>query len=209
MAEKTSQSREPRAASAEVRLRIIESAAHEFATLGFEGASTRTIAEKSGVHQAQIGYHVGTKEDLWRATVDFLFARLRSVLDEALPRDVDQAVQDPIALFSDVVRRHVRHTAKHPELSRIMLMESAKKSPRVDWLLRNHVRPTLAALELIWEEVRATGQGKHVSAEEVFMMMIGLAPMPFAQAGIMRPLLGADRCTPDRHAQVMIEWILK
>ena len=89
-----------------------------------------------------------------------------------------------------------------------MQVETAKKSARVDWLLRNHVRPTLAALELIWEEVRATGRGRNVAAEEVFMMMIGLAPTPFAQAGLMRPLLGAERCTPERHAESMVEWIL-
>jgi len=180
----------------------------EFASHGFEGASTRRIAEHAEIFQAQIGYHIGSKDDLWRATVDFLFARLRAQLDLAVPSGPDQPVSDPVAVFAEVIRRHVRHTAKHPELSRIMLMETPKRSSRVDWLLRNHVRPTLAALELIWEEVRATGRGRKVSSEEVFMMMIGLAPTPFAQAGLMRPLLGADRCTPERHAESMIEWIL-
>lgn len=197
-----------RSGSHEVRERILQSAAREFASLGFDGASTRTIAERSGVHQAQIGYHVGSKEDLWRATVDFLFARLRSHLDQALPESLDLPVVDPVAVFADVIRRHVAHTAKHPELSRIMLMETGTKSARVDWLLKNHVRPTLAALELVWAEVRAVGGGRNVSAEEVFMVMIGLAPTPFAQAGLMRPLLGAERCTPKRHAEAMIDWIL-
>lgn len=206
---KTNSHRERRASSQEVRERILEAAATEFASLGFEGASTRMIAEHSNVHQAQIGYHIGSKDDLWRATVDFLFARLRSQLDRALPSNPDQPIDDPKAVFAEVIRLHVRHTAKHPELSRIMLMESAKKSERVDWLLKNHVRPTLSALQLIWVDVRASGHGRDVSAEEVFMMMIGLAPMPFAQAGIMRPLLGAQRCTPDRHAETMIDWILR
>lgn len=201
--------RERRASSIEVRERILNAAAVEFAALGFEGASTRTIAERSDVHQAQIGYHVGSKDDLWRATVDFLFTRLRSQLDRALPGDPDQPIEDPVAVFAEVIRLHVRHTAKHPELSRIMLMESAKKSDRVDWLLKNHVHPTLSALQLIWVDVRATGYGRNVSAEEVFMIMIGLAPTPFAQAGIMRPLLGAQRCTPERHAESMIDWILR
>jgi hypothetical protein len=89
-----------------------------------------------------------------------------------------------------------------------MLMESAKTSARVDWLLKNHVRPTLVALQFVWDDVRAAGGGRDVSAEEVFMMMIGLAPTPFAQAGLMRPLLGAERCTPERHAQTMVDWIL-
>lgn len=209
MVGKITQHRERRPSSDEVLQRILGSAAVQFAALGFEGASTRTIAEEAGVHQAQIGYHVGSKDELWRATVDFLFTRLRSHLDRALPQDLDESMADPVRVFEDVIRLHVGHTAKYPELSRIMLMESAKKSPRVDWLLKNHVRPTLAALELLWAEVRAAGGGRNVSAEEVFMMMIGLAPTPFAQAGLMRSLLGAERCTPERHARAMIEWILR
>ena len=156
----------------------------------------------------EIGYHVGSKEELWRATLDFLFVRLRAHLDRALPESTDELVADPVSMFADVIRLHVRHTAKHPELSRIMLMEGAKKSPRSDWLLRHHVRPTLAALQLVWADVRAMGRGRGMSAEEVFMLMVGLAPMPFAQAGIMRPLLGAKRCAPDVHAASMINWIL-
>lgn len=204
----TAHQRERRQSSIEVRNRVLHAAAVEFAAHGFEGASTRRIADEAGIFQAQIGYHVGSKEDLWRAAVDFLFARLRSHLDEAVSGSLDASVEDPVELFAEVIRQHVRHTAQHPELSRIMLMETAKKSPRVDWLLKNHVRPTLAALELVWADVRAVGAGRNVSAEEVFMMMIGLAPTPFAQAGLMRPLLGAERCTPERHAQSMIEWIL-
>lgn len=189
--------------------RILDSAATQFAALGFEGASTRVIAEHAGVHQAQIGYHVGSKDELWRATVDLLFARLRSQLDNALPQKLDEPVSDPVRVFEDLIRLHVGHTANHPELSRIMLMESARRSERVVWLLKQHVRPALAALELVWAEVRAVGGGRDVSAEEVFMMMISLAPTPFAQAGLMRSLLGNERCAPERHAEAMIEWILR
>ena len=208
MASKTASTRKSRSSSIEVQERLLQAAAVEFASHGFEGASTRRIADQAGIFQAQIGYHIGSKDDLWRATVDFLFARLRAELDQAIPSGPDEPVIDPVEVFADVIRRHVRHTAKHPELSRIMLMETAKKSPRVDWLLKNHVRPTLAVLQLVWAEVKAMGRGRNLPAEEVFMLMIGLAPTPFAQAGLMRPLLGSARCTPERHAESMIEWIL-
>lgn len=208
MAGKSLHQRVSRSSSDEVRERILNAAAREFATFGFEGASTRKIAEQSQVHQAQIGYHIGTKDDLWRATVDYLFARLRSNLDRALPANLDERVDDAVEVFANVIRWHVRHTSKYPELSRIMLMESAHKSERVSWLLKNHVRPTFAALELVWSDVIAAGKGRSLDAEDVFMIMIGVSPMPFAQSGIMRPLLGTERCTPDSHAEAMIRWIL-
>lgn len=204
-----SSGRKSRSSSIEVRERLLKEAAVEFASHGFEGASTRRIAEQAGIFQAQIGYHVGSKDDLWRATVDFLFARLRDQLDNAITSHPDEPVLDPVTAFANVIRHHVRHTAKHPELSRIMLMEASQKSDRVTWLLKHHVRPTLAALELVWSDVQAAGKGLHLEAGDVFMMMIGLSPMPFAQAGIMRPLLGASRCTPESHADMMIRWILQ
>lgn len=208
MSSKATSTRKSRSSSIEVQERLLQAAAIEFASHGFEGASTRRIADNARIFQAQIGYHIGSKDDLWRATVDYLFARLRADLDRAIPSSPDDPVDNPVGVFADVIRYHVRHTAKHPELSRIMLMETAKKSPRVDWLLKNHVRPTLAALQLVWAEVKAAGCGRNLPAEEVFMLMIGLAPTPFAQAGLMRPLLGSARCTPERHAESMIEWIL-
>lgn len=208
MPSKTALQRTSRSSSIEVRGRLLRAAADEFASYGFEGASTRRIADNAGIFQAQIGYHIGSKDDLWCATVEYLFARLSTELDRAIPSSPDEPVNDPVEVFADVIRHHVRHTAKHPELSRIMLMETAKKSPRVDWLLKNHVRPTLAALQLVWADVRETGRGRNLPAEEVFMLMISLAPTPFAQAGLMRPLLGSSRCAPEHHAESMIEWIL-
>lgn len=209
MAQASTPTRQHRDSSLTVRRTILEAAAVEFAAHGFEGASTRAIAQRSRVHQAQIGYHVGSKDELWRATVDFLFDRLRAELDRALPADMDVPTPDPVGAFAEVIRRHVRHTATHPELSRMMLMETAHKTDRVGYLLTKHVRPTMAALELIWSEVRHVGRGGDMTAEEVFMFMIGLAPIPFAQAGMMRTLLGAQRCTPTMHAESMIKWILR
>jgi len=60
--------------SAITRASLIEAAVHEFAAHGFDGASTRAIATRAGVHQPQINYHFESKLDLWRAAVDWLFA---------------------------------------------------------------------------------------------------------------------------------------
>ncbi len=51
------------------RRRLVEAALVEFAAHGYEGASTRVIAERAGVHQPLINYHFRSKADLWRASV--------------------------------------------------------------------------------------------------------------------------------------------
>ncbi|MCY7300024.1 MAG: TetR/AcrR family transcriptional regulator [Ilumatobacteraceae bacterium] len=49
------------------RASLLDAAIHEFAAHGFDGASTRAIATRAGVHQPQINYHFASKLDLWRS----------------------------------------------------------------------------------------------------------------------------------------------
>ena len=48
---------------------LLEAAGELFADYGFDGASTRMIAEKAGVNIAAINYHFGGKENLYLATL--------------------------------------------------------------------------------------------------------------------------------------------
>ena len=57
------------------RARLLQAATDSFAELGYEGASLRTIAEDAGVSFQLITYYFGSKEELWVATVDYLFDR--------------------------------------------------------------------------------------------------------------------------------------
>ena len=54
----------------ETRGRILAAALELFAVNGFDGASTRTIAERAGVNLPAIQYYFGSKEGLYRAVVE-------------------------------------------------------------------------------------------------------------------------------------------
>jgi TetR/AcrR family transcriptional regulator, regulator of cefoperazone and chloramphenicol sensitivity len=54
----------------ETRARILDAALELFAASGFEGASTRIIAERADVNLPAIQYYFGSKEGLYRAVVD-------------------------------------------------------------------------------------------------------------------------------------------
>src|SRR5687767_5197672 len=55
--------------------RLMQAATDAFAELGYEGASLRAIADTAGVSFQLIAYYFGSKEELWIATVEFLFER--------------------------------------------------------------------------------------------------------------------------------------
>jgi AcrR family transcriptional regulator len=83
----------------DTRRRILETALDLFAAQGYEGASTRQIADGAGVNLPAIQYYFGNKEGLYRAVIEditadtdrhmgALAARVRAALDApATPRE--------------------------------------------------------------------------------------------------------------------------
>lgn len=52
------------------RMRILRAAEAVFAELGFEGATTRRIAERAGVNLAMLSYYYGSKAGTFRAVME-------------------------------------------------------------------------------------------------------------------------------------------
>src|ERR1700756_2925132 len=123
----------------DIREQLVESALVEFGAKGFDGASTRSIAERVDAHQPQINYHFDSKEALWFAAVDHLFALLGEQLAGLPLLDHVEDPQELAAVFADAIHRFVRFAAAHPELNRIMVHEATEDSARLRWMVDRHV----------------------------------------------------------------------
>ena len=78
----------PRGGASDARERILAAAAEEFGAQGYDGATTRAIAERAGVDTALLHHYFGTKSALFAATVDVPFDP-EIVLPAALAGDID------------------------------------------------------------------------------------------------------------------------
>ena len=58
------------------RQRLIDAALQVFGEFGFEGASTRMLADKADANLAAIPYHFGSKEGLYRAAAQYIVDRM-------------------------------------------------------------------------------------------------------------------------------------
>jgi TetR/AcrR family transcriptional regulator len=179
--------RRRRRASEAIAEVLLDAALVEFAAHGFDGATTRAIAHRAGAHQPQINYHFASKELLWRAAVDHLFGLLAGQVGETTADDTD-----PVARFTDGVRRFVRFSAQRPELHRIMNLESTAGTSRLEWIVDNHVGPLFDVVRREWEQVRATGIGTDLSAVEVWLLLVGFGAIPFANAPVVSRFGGPD-----------------
>jgi AcrR family transcriptional regulator len=56
----------------DTRLRILQTALRVFAAEGYEGASTRTLAQRANVNLPALQYYFGNKEGLYRAVIDHI-----------------------------------------------------------------------------------------------------------------------------------------
>src|SRR5215831_8700495 len=120
MKQEARKARRARSVREDIRERLLEAALAEFGAKGFGGASTHAIARRIGAHQPQINYHFESKEALWTAAVDHLFAELARTmqgLDLVTARNGPDDIGRVAAVFAELIRRFVRFAAAHPELN--------------------------------------------------------------------------------------------
>lgn len=206
--------RRPRRSREDIRERLLDSALLEFGAKGFDGASTRAIADRVDAHQPQIHYHFESKEALWKAAVDHLFAELDRAMqgldfgtDPAQSRAVDALAER----FAESIRRFVRFAAARPELNRIMVHEATARSPRLRWMTERHVRPLYDAVRAAWRRLRAAGIAAPIDDAVFHYVLVGAASLPYVNAPEARLLSGVEPTDPawvERHADGLVATFL-
>jgi TetR/AcrR family transcriptional regulator len=195
----------------DIRERLLESALVEFGAKGFDGASTRSIAQRVDAHQPQINYHFASKEALWFAAVDHLFRLLGEELAGLpLPAGIDGPVE-LAAAFAEAIRRFVRFAAAHPELNRIMVHEATEDTERLRWMVERHIRPLYDAIRIIWQRLREADIAAPIDTAMVHYVIVGAASLPFVNAPEARLLTEAEPTDPswvERHADGLVTTLL-
>ena len=194
----------PRSAKPAAPERILSAALAAFAERGFDGATTREIAAAAGVPQGLITYHYESKQALWEAAVDSVFAELAGDLGGALSALGDV---DPVARWRALTKRFARFAARRPELHCLMTHEGAHDGPRLRYLVDRHVRPLFeASASLIREAMPG------VDVAHLHYVLIGAVAHLFAVAPEFERITGRDPRTPEMveaHAAAVVDWLLE
>lgn len=195
------------ARSALIRQSLIEAALPEFAAHGYDATSTRSIATRARTHQPQINYHFESKLELWRASIDWLFEQLDTLLANA---DV-LAQPTTRAEYERAIRGLVRAVSKLPELNRIMVQEATVDSDRLAWIVENHTRGRFEALMANWSRLRSAGEVPDVDEVIAYYSLIGAASLVYVNAPEARRLQSAEPMSDDfvqRHSDAVVTMIL-
>jgi TetR/AcrR family transcriptional regulator len=211
MKQATPKARRVRVLREDIRERLLDAALVEFGAKGFDGASTRAIARRIGAHQPQINYHFASKEALWTAAVDHLFAGLARAMEGVGLVGGSADVAETTAAFAEMIRRFVRFAAQHPELNRIMVHEATAESDRVKWMAQRHVQPLYGTVRRLWRRLRKAGIAAPIDDRLFHYVLVGAASIVYVNAPEARLLTGIEPTAArwvETHAEGLVATLL-
>jgi AcrR family transcriptional regulator len=196
--------RTPRPSADATRERILAAALDLFSELSFEGATTRDIAARAGVTQGLLNYHFSSKDELWRAAVDGLYAELSEALDSRAEglRGVDE-----LTVAKLLIREFIYFSAAHPQLHRIITQECKNDGPRMDWMVERHIRPRYEQTTALFSRLAKAGHVPDIPVAHLYYILTGAGPTMFVLAPECRRLSGVDPAAPEvieAHADAVI-----
>lgn len=191
------------------RANILEAALHEFSTHGFDGTSTREIAERAQVHHALIKYHFQSKDALWRAAVTFLFERQLAQIDQS-PRLEDY--EDKKDYARAMLRQRVYYWARHPEHARLMVQESCRDTERFRWMVDMFIMKTSKSSGAFVQWLQDEGLVPPASLPALVYILVGGAQLFYTLAPEVQRAWGVDPTNPaviEAHVEAFVRLVIR
>lgn len=208
---RTSAMRKPKAPEAN-RARILAAATTEFASRGFEGASMDAIAARTQTTRALINYYFGSKERLYLAVLERVYAEIREAENEL---EVEHLA--PV----DAIRRIVEFTydyyVEHQYFVRLVVAENQAKGRHIKHCpsLRKVNRPIVDMLGAVIARGQAAGVFRRgVDPVDVHMAIAALGIFNVANqytfGALFQAEMGAKGDVPRRRAivaDIVLRWL--
>jgi AcrR family transcriptional regulator len=184
------------------RLLILTAALSEFADKGFEAASIRAIADRTGLQHPLITYHYRTKDLLWRATAEHVFAQIRDKWNEFIPEGPKAS---PLEQLRSEYRALFYYTAAFPDFHRFMRQEARNDNPRLKWVAQKVLRPFL---ERLLPQIRAAQKAGLLPAVEPIVFHYMMVSLTATLSGFGPEMQVTSRLAPRAPGIVDAYWNL-
>lgn len=163
--------RKPKAPEAN-RARIVKAAIDEFASRGFKGASMDAIAARTQTTRALINYYFGSKEKLYLAVLEQVYAEIREA-ENLL--ELDHLA--PVAAMRRIVQFTFDYYLGHEGFVRLVVAENQAKGRHLkkSAAMRTLNRPIIDTLARVVERGQLDGSFRAgVDPVDVHMMIAAL-----------------------------------
>ena len=187
---------------------ILAVALRTFATHGYEGVSLRTINRELGASHNLIYQRFGTKDELWKAAVDYGFGGLVDYARSGF----DPTIADPLEHLRLAVRRFVLYSADHPELLGLMSIEGRQNTERLRYIYDTYIEPAFRPLIRLLDHLADEGTIRAIPHRTFFFLFahggassFTLAPL----ATLFDPSEPSDSRAAERQADLVATIIIE
>jgi AcrR family transcriptional regulator len=101
--------------SAATRAKLIEAAIEVFAAAGYEGASTRALAQHARANLGAIPYHFGGKRELYIAAAQTIAGHVGALMEPVVARMLDRGSAEPVERIDQGLSGFTRVIVGGPE----------------------------------------------------------------------------------------------
>jgi len=173
----------------DVREKVLQAALECFGAFGFEGASTRAVAERAGISHPLVLYHFQSKENLWIATVEHALADY----GEQMKRNIAEAPgQSASVALGRFIEQFVRLSATKPQVHRILTMDGNQNSDRMKWIIDHFIRDHFTFVRDLIRRGQVEGSVRQCDPARLYYHIIGAAGTPFTIATEYLEMTGRD-----------------
>jgi AcrR family transcriptional regulator len=188
--------------SVDTRERILQAALEEFASHGFQGASTRSIATAAGVQHPLVTHHFESKEGLWKTVLTTIQQNFSEYYGRYLHGEKSD---DDVEQLRRLQEAYIRFSAAFPHYSWLMAHEGRRGGPMLDWLVEERAKTYFSHLTRLIASAQA--QGRYVEGDPTHLqyLFIGCVTRIFMQRAevekVMGRSLGTDKFV-DEHVRL-------
>jgi len=204
---KRSRGRPPKDAHFAPTDQVMAVAISAFSVHGYQGVSLRTVNDELGASRNLLYQRFGSKANLWRAAVDWAF---RPLVDHLEASDDESA--DPMVRLRMLIRHFIEYSATRPYLARLVTVEGASRTDRLEYLYHNYIEPISSRFQPVFELLREQGRIKNVPAEVFYFLLTSGGSAPYGQIGLaslMNPeIASADEARVRLYAENVAEVLL-
>lgn len=189
------QAKKVRKRNAEVtRARILQAATEEFAAHGLPHARIEDIADRAGANRRMIYYYFDSKEGLYLAALETVYAQL--VEEE---RKIDVEKLDPVEAIAELVRLKIDHYTHYPNFITFLNMENLyqarylKQSKR----LRDFKTPFTRIIARVLERGQRAGLfRKGIDPIDLYISICALGYLYFSNRYTLGVIFDRDLTSP-------------
>ncbi len=198
------QKRPARAVDLGTKNEILEAALTAFARDGFDGASLPKIAEIAKIAHPLIHYYFGSKDNLWRETVEYAFGGL---VGEAKAVEAASRGLSPLHRLRVMVQAFAQFAARYPDHLGLIMAEMRSDSERLVWLRQNYLNPFLGRLTRALKDAQEQNEIKKIPIDHLSFILIG-SLVSYFSINFEPPKKVNSEDLANRHAKWVLEVIL-